>query len=107
MLRKFLGGLDIPFSLFEASGTSQQLVCHVATSPLCIVRAMAQHRSQWVWCVLHRLHDGCQATRFCEAVSSMHIQAVQQGLLLPCRFRKLFMTFSRYTYVNTLRLVHT
>ena len=46
-----MGALDIPLSLCEAAGSADQLVCHVGTSPLRIVRAMAQHRTQWVWCV--------------------------------------------------------
>jgi hypothetical protein len=49
MLRKFMGGLDILLSLYQAASSSEQLVCHVATAPLRVVRAMAQHRSQWVW----------------------------------------------------------
>jgi hypothetical protein len=68
VLRKFMGGLDIPLSLFEASATPDRLVCHVAPSPLRIVRAMAQHRSQWVWCVMVACHDGFAAAKKGELV---------------------------------------
>lgn len=52
ILRKFMCALDIPLSLCEAAAAAGCITCHVATSPLRIVRAMAQHRSQWVWCVM-------------------------------------------------------
>lgn len=52
MLRKFIGILDIPLSLHEAATAPDSVRCHVAASPLGIVRAMAQHCSQWVWCAM-------------------------------------------------------
>jgi hypothetical protein len=107
-LRKFMGALDIPLSLFEAAGSADQLVCHVAASPLRIARAMAQHHSQWVWCVLalglcSRTCDG--AASRCLAGNFNLSGCCQNRVILPCRFRKLFVVFSRYTYVNTLQRI--
>lgn len=100
-----MGGLDIPLSLFEASAAPDRLVCHVATSPLRVVRAMAQHRSQWVWCVMVSCRDGlsCRQDKRSQLLKR---QARCPVTIVPHRrFRKLFMAFSRYTYVNTLQRI--
>lgn len=50
LVRKFAGCLDILPSLWEAAAAPESTLCFLTTSPLCIALAMAEHRSQWVWC---------------------------------------------------------
>lgn len=102
-LRKFMGILDILLSMVEAILMPSQLVCHVAVSPLQIVRAMAQHRSQWVWWVLALCgSNGYESTRACMSGSMTDTKGCRVRGLHARRYRKLFIVFSRYTYVNTL-----
>lgn len=100
-----MGSLDIPLSLYQAAGSSNQLVCHVAASPLRIVRAMARHRSQWIWWVLASRFQHVLVQLTDEKWSTLAEASCLMIVHLPCRFRKLFMAFSRYTYVNTLQRI--
>lgn len=59
LLRKFMGILDAPLSMREAAVAPDSVVCCRATSPLCIMAAMAKHRSQWVWYVTLHVYIIC------------------------------------------------
>ena len=123
LLRKYLGPLDAPLSAACAALSRGRLVCHLSRAPWAAWHAMKAHHSQLAWWVGQRQgevwgkwrglqgwcrHGLCLAGQ--QSAPTSKFLGLAHKLLLPAarrpsRFRRLFMLFSRYTYVNTLRFV--